>query len=54
LLEILAICDSIEECRQDLVEVIEDWTALRLRMDDTIPAVDGVTIEISTEPTTVV
>jgi predicted RNase H-like HicB family nuclease len=51
---VIAIVDSIEECRQDLVEVIEGWIALRLKMGDTIPAIDGVTIEVSTEPMAVV
>jgi predicted RNase H-like HicB family nuclease len=51
---VIAIGDSIEECRQDLVEVIEGWIALRLKMGDAIPAIDGVTIEVSTEPMAVV
>jgi predicted RNase H-like HicB family nuclease len=40
---VIAIGDSIEECRQDLIEVIEGWIALRLRMGDTIPSIDGLT-----------
>ena len=51
---VIAIGDSIEECRQDLIEVIEGWIALRLRMGDTIPSIDGVTIDVSTEPIAVV
>ena len=39
---VIAIGDTIEECRQDLIEVIEGWIALRLRMGDTIPSIDGV------------
>jgi predicted RNase H-like HicB family nuclease len=51
---VIAIGDTIEKCRQDLIEVIEGWVALQLRMGDTIPPVDGITIEVSTEPITVV
>jgi len=51
---VIAIGDTIEECRQDLIEVIEGWIALRLRMSDTIPPIDGVTIDVSVEPIAVV
>ena len=51
---VIAIGDTIEECRQDLIEVIEGWIALRLRMGDTIPSIDGITIDVSTEPIAVV
>ncbi len=51
---VIAVGDTIEECRQDLIEVIEGWIALRLRMGDSIPPIDGVTIDISTEPIAVV
>jgi predicted RNase H-like HicB family nuclease len=51
---VIAIGDSIEECRQDLIEVIEGWIALRLRMGDSIPSIDGVTIDVSSEPIAVV
>lgn len=47
---VIAIGDSIEECRQDLIEVIKEWIALRLRMGDTIPSIDGLTIDVSAEP----
>ena len=51
---VIAIGDTIEECRQDLIEVIEGWIALRLRMGDTISPIDGVTIDVSAEPIAVV
>ena len=44
---VIAIGDSIEECRQDLIEVIEGWIALQLGMGDTIPSIDGITIDVS-------
>ena len=34
---VIAIGDSIEECRRDLIEVIEGWIALRLKLGDSIP-----------------
>jgi predicted RNase H-like HicB family nuclease len=34
---VIAIGDTIEECRRDLIEVIEGWVALRLAMGRTIP-----------------
>jgi predicted RNase H-like HicB family nuclease len=51
---VIAIGDTIEECRQDLIGVIEGWIALRLKMGDTIPAIDGIAIDVSTEPIAVV
>lgn len=51
---VVATGETIEECRQDLVEVIEGWIALRLKMGDTVPAIDGITIDVSTEPMAIV
>lgn len=51
---VIATGDTIEECREDLIGVIEGWIALRLKMGDSIPPIDGVTIEVSTEPIAVV
>jgi predicted RNase H-like HicB family nuclease len=51
---VIAIGDTIEECREDLIGVIEGWIALRLKMGDTVPAIDGITIDVSTEPMAVV
>jgi predicted RNase H-like HicB family nuclease len=51
---VIAIGDTIEECRQDLVEVIEGWIALRLKMGDSVPSIDGVIIDVSTEPMAIV
>lgn len=51
---IISIGDTIEECREDLIGVIEGCIALRLKMGDTVPAIGGVTIDVSTEPMAVV
>ena len=37
---VIAIGDTIEECRQDLIEVIDGWVALRLKMGDSVPSID--------------
>ncbi len=37
---------SIEECRKELIEVLEEWLILKLRDKDPIPTVDGLKIEI--------
>lgn len=36
---VIAIGDSIEECRRDLIEVIEGWIALRMRFGAIIPMI---------------
>lgn len=36
---VIAIGDSIEECRRDLIEVIEGWIALRIRFGAKIPMI---------------
>ena len=41
---------AIEECRANLIEAIEEWIALRLRLGLLIPSIGGRTIEVSTEP----
>ncbi len=37
---------SVEECRQELMEVLEEWLVLKIRDRDTIPEVGGVGIKI--------
>jgi len=51
---VIAIGDSIEDCRRDLIEVIEGWIALRLRLGDSIPSLHGVSINVSSEPAAIV
>ena len=51
---VIAIGDTVEECREDLIQVIEGWIALGLRMGHPIPSIDGHTIDVSTEPVPVV
>ncbi|MCJ7443022.1 MAG: type II toxin-antitoxin system HicB family antitoxin [Methanotrichaceae archaeon] len=51
---VIAIGDTIENCREDLIQVIEGWIALGLRMGHSIPPIDGYTIDVSSEPIYVV
>jgi len=37
---------SVEECRKELITVLEEWLVLKLRDKDPIPAVDGLKVEI--------
>ena len=38
---------TVEECRRELISVIEGWIALRLKMGDTIPPINTVGINKS-------
>ena len=37
---------TVEECRKELVEVLEEWLILKIRDRDKIPEVDGVQIKV--------
>ncbi len=37
---------TVEECRKELVEVLEEWLILKLRDTDPIPLVKGYKIDI--------
>lgn len=37
---------TVEECRRELVEVLEEWLVLKLRDKDPIPEVKGIAINI--------
>ncbi len=37
---------TIEDCREELIDVLEEWLILKLRDGDPIPAVEGHTIKI--------
>lgn len=36
----------VEECRQELMEVLEEWLILKIRDRDPIPKIEGVEISI--------
>jgi predicted RNase H-like HicB family nuclease len=37
---------TVEECRQELQEVLEEWLLLKIRDGDPIPKIEGVEIKI--------
>ena len=51
---VIAVGDTIEECRDDLIGAIEGWVALGLRLGHAIPSIDGHAIHVSMEPVPVV
>jgi len=38
---------TVEECRKELITVLEEWIILKLRDGDAIPEVDGLRVEIA-------
>lgn len=51
---VIATGNTVEECREDLIEVIEEWITIRLQRGLSILAIDGHTIGVSQEPMAVV
>jgi predicted RNase H-like HicB family nuclease len=43
---------SVEECRKELIEVLEEWLILKLKDGDTIPVVNDIDINIKEIVTT--
>ena len=54
LLGVIAVGDALEECRMDLIEVIEEWIVARLQWGHPIPPIGGQIIASSKEPIAVV
>ena len=44
---VFATATTLEECRDNLQSVLEEWIALGLRMGHDIPPIDGHTLAIS-------
>lgn len=42
---VLATGETLEACRDELQEVLEDWLSLGLRLGHPIPELDGIRIE---------
>ena len=41
-----ANAETVEECRHELMEVLEEWLVLKIRDRDPIPEIEGIRIEI--------
>ena len=37
---------TVEECRHEIVEVLEEWLVLKIRDRDPVPEIEGVGIQI--------
>ena len=37
---------SVEECRKELIEVLEEWLILKIKDNDNVPVVKGIDINI--------
>ena len=46
---VYASADTLEECRKELEEVLEEWLLFRIYKNLPIPAVDGIEIKIKKE-----
>ncbi|MBN1323299.1 MAG: type II toxin-antitoxin system HicB family antitoxin [Methanotrichaceae archaeon] len=51
---VIATGQTVEACRWDLIEVIEEWITIRLHRGLDIPALDGCMIHVSLEPMAIV
>ena len=51
---VIATGETIEKCREDLIEVIEEWITIRLQRGFAIPDLDGHAVGVSQEPMAVV
>lgn len=40
---------TLEACRDELQEVLEDWIVLGLRLGHTLPEVDGISLNVHAE-----
>jgi predicted RNase H-like HicB family nuclease len=42
-----ANAETVEDCRKELITVLEEWIVLKLRDGDVVPEVDGLSVEIT-------
>jgi len=38
--------ETVEECRKELIEVLEEWLLLKIKDSDPIPVVKGIDINV--------
>ena len=43
---VFANCATLEKCRKELEEILEEWLLLRIYKNLSIPEIDGITITI--------
>ena len=44
-----ANAETLEECRDELQQVLEEWIVLGLRLGKSIPAIDGIELKVAEE-----
>jgi predicted RNase H-like HicB family nuclease len=42
-----ANAETVEACRQELLEVLEEWLLLKVKDGDPIPALEGIKLKIA-------
>lgn len=47
---VFANADNLEDCRQQLQEVLEDWLVLGLRLGHPLPVVDNISLATELAP----
>jgi predicted RNase H-like HicB family nuclease len=43
---VYANASSLEECREELAEVLEDWLLLRIHKNLSLPPIDGLELKV--------
>ncbi|NOT30001.1 MAG: type II toxin-antitoxin system HicB family antitoxin [Planctomycetes bacterium] len=43
---VIALGCGVEECRQDLAEVVEEWVLVRVARGLSVPKLDGVVVRV--------
>lgn len=46
---VFANAETLEECREQLMEVLEDWIVLGLRLGHDFPEIDGIRLSAAIE-----
>jgi predicted RNase H-like HicB family nuclease len=47
---VIAIGDTLEECREELQSVLEGWIWLGLKLGHTLPVVDAIDLNTTPQP----
>jgi predicted RNase H-like HicB family nuclease len=42
-----ANAETVEDCRKELISVLEEWIVLKLSDGDVVPEVDGLSVQIT-------
>lgn len=45
-----ANAETLEECREELQSVLEDWILMAVRFNDRLPVINGIRVKIPRRP----